>query len=130
MFGQRGVHRIIGSRLTSSLISRDGEDNEPMPFFPLFDPRDSIDRKGSAKERNIVSIHRVPRARVHRPRTRGQTTGHLSKRKRRIEKVEGQVRGAWISFHVPLAVERFIGRHVGIEGSLKASPDSGILPRR
>lgn len=31
---------------------------------------------------------------------------------------------------VPRPRRRFIGRHVGIEGSLKAKPDSGILPRR
>lgn len=53
-----------------------------------------------------------------REREEKKRNGHLSRRKRRIEE-EGDRTGE-ISFHVPRL--RFIGRHVGIEGSLKASP--------
>ena len=44
------------------------------PFFPLFDPRDSIDRKGSAKERNIDSPgSKGPRAQASYERTNDGT---------------------------------------------------------
>lgn len=88
-----------------------------------------------ANSRPIYRVHRSrdntffgrPRSEDNQPGTPNRSArereekkrnGHLSRRKRRIEE-EGDRTGE-ISFHVPRL--RFIGRHVGIEGSLKASP--------